>query len=88
MTYDVDVGIEKRVLALSFDADICALLFWNGNDLRYPLAVAPGFPHINMDLASKYGTDLSTFFDQLVVVLRLTCLCISIDPSLSLPSLC
>lgn len=60
MTFDADVGIEKRDLALTFDADVCALLFRNEDVVRYLLAVAPGFPHSNRDLASKYRTDLST----------------------------
>jgi hypothetical protein len=60
LTFDADVGFEKGDFALTFDADVCALLFRKEDDVRYLLAVAPGFPHSNTDLASKYRTDLST----------------------------
>jgi hypothetical protein len=60
LTFDADVGFEKGDFALTFDADMCALLFRKEDDVRYLLAVAPGFPHSNTDLASKYRTDLST----------------------------
>lgn len=80
MTFDADVGFQKRDLALTFDADVCALLFRNEDDVRYLLAVAPGFPHSNRDLGSTY---LSTSPIYLSPSIRLTCVCL---PSLRQPA--